>query len=37
MIYRKENKKFNDIEELLRIKYMDDSLYRKIKPYIRID
>ena len=36
MIYRKEHKKFNDKEELLKIKIIDDSVFRKIEPYIKI-
>ena len=37
MIYRKDHKKFTGTEELLKIKNINDSLYRKIKPYVRID
>jgi competence ComEA-like helix-hairpin-helix protein len=37
MIYRKEHKKFRETEELLLIKNISDSIYRKIRPYIRID
>jgi len=36
MIYRKDHKKFLGIEELLKIKNINDSIYRKIKPYVRI-
>ena len=36
MIYRKEHKKFNDKEELLKIKIIDDSVLRRIQPYIKI-
>jgi len=36
MIYRKEHKKFTDKEELLRIKIIDDSVFRKIEPYVKI-
>jgi competence ComEA-like helix-hairpin-helix protein len=36
MIYRKEHKKFNDKEELLKIKIIDDSVFKKIEPYIKI-
>lgn len=35
MIYRKEHGKINHVEELEDIKFMNDSLFRKIKPYVR--
>jgi len=37
MIYRKDHKKFVGTEELLKIKNINDSIYRKIKPYLGID
>jgi competence ComEA-like helix-hairpin-helix protein len=37
MIYKKEHKKFRDTEELLLIRNINDSIYRKIKPYVRIE
>jgi DNA uptake protein ComE-like DNA-binding protein len=37
MIYRKEHKKFQNTDELLLIKNINDSIYRKIMPYVRID
>jgi competence ComEA-like helix-hairpin-helix protein len=37
MIYKKEHKNFKNIEELLLIKNINDSIYRKIKPYLRIE
>jgi DNA uptake protein ComE-like DNA-binding protein len=37
MIYRKDHKKFNATEELLKIKNINDSVYRKMKPYVRIE
>jgi len=37
MIYRKDHKKFTATEELLKVKNINDSLYRKMKPYVRID
>jgi competence ComEA-like helix-hairpin-helix protein len=37
MIYKKDHKRFRDTEELLLIKNISDSIYRKIKPYVRID
>jgi competence ComEA-like helix-hairpin-helix protein len=37
MIYRKDHKKFTGVEELLRIKNISDSLYRKMKPYVSIE
>ena len=37
MLYRKEHKKFNEVQELRSLKYMNDSLFRKINPYIRTD
>ena len=36
MIYRKEHKKFTDKDELLKIKIIDDSVFRKIEPYVKI-
>ena len=36
MIYRKKQKKFNDIEELRKIETISDSLFMKIKPYVNI-
>ena len=36
MIYRKKQKKFNDIEELRKIETISDSLFIKIKPYVNI-
>jgi DNA uptake protein ComE-like DNA-binding protein len=36
MIYRKEHKKFVNIEELRNIRIISDSAYRKIKNYITI-
>jgi competence ComEA-like helix-hairpin-helix protein len=37
MIYRKDHKRFVVTEELLKIKNINDSIYRKIKPYVRIE
>jgi competence protein ComEA len=37
MLYKKEHKKFQNPEELLLIKNISDSIYRKIKPYVRIE
>jgi competence ComEA-like helix-hairpin-helix protein len=37
MIYRKENKRFREAAELLKVKGISDSVFRKIKPYIRTD
>jgi type II secretory pathway component PulK len=37
MIYKKEHKKFRDTEELLLIRNINDSIYKKIKPYVRIE
>ena len=37
MIFKKEHKEFRDIEELLLIKNINDSIYKKIKPYVRIE
>ena len=37
MIYRKEHKKFTVTDELLRIKSINDSLLRKIRPYVRME
>jgi competence ComEA-like helix-hairpin-helix protein len=36
MIYRKKQKKFNDIEELRKIEVISDSLFMKIRPYVTI-
>jgi competence ComEA-like helix-hairpin-helix protein len=36
MIYRKDHGKFLGTEELLKIKFINDSIYRKIKPYVMI-
>lgn len=35
--YRKQHGTFNDAEELLNIKIIDDSLYQKISPYISVE
>lgn len=37
MIYRKDHKKFVEREELLKIKNINDSIYRKMKPYVKIE
>lgn len=37
MIYRKEHRKFKDKSELLLIKAINDSVYGKITPYIKIN
>jgi DNA uptake protein ComE-like DNA-binding protein len=37
MIYRKDHKKIRDCDELLRVKNINDSIFRKIKPYVRTD
>ena len=37
MIYRKEHKKFLNTEELLMIKSINDSIYVKIKPYVKAE
>jgi competence ComEA-like helix-hairpin-helix protein len=37
MIYRKDHKKFTGVEELLKIKNINDSVYRKMKPYVSIE
>jgi DNA uptake protein ComE-like DNA-binding protein len=36
MLYRKEHKKFMQPEELMNIKVIPDSAYRKMKDYIRV-
>ena len=35
--YRKQHGKFTEVEELLNIKIIDDSLYQKISPYISVE
>jgi len=37
MIYRKEHKKFQTLDDLRKIPIINDSIYRKIQPYLRID
>lgn len=37
MLYRKEHKRFCEIEELLKVENMNDSLFRKIRPYVRTE
>lgn len=37
MIYRKKNKRFKSLEELKLIEGIDDSLFRRMVPYLRVD
>jgi DNA uptake protein ComE-like DNA-binding protein len=37
MIYRKEHKKFVNVEELRNIRMISDSVYRKIRSYIKVE
>ena len=37
MIYRKEHKKFVNIGELRNLKFMSDSIYRKIMGYVKVE
>lgn len=37
MIYRKEHKRFSSVEELLQVKFINDSVFGRIKPYVRVD
>ena len=36
MLYRKDHKKFQNPEELKKIPIINDSIYRKIHPYVRV-
>ncbi len=37
MIYRKEHKKFVNVEELKKVEVISDSIYRKIKIYVKVE
>jgi len=37
MLYKKEHKYFHNVDELLNVTNINDSIFRKMKPYVRIE
>jgi DNA uptake protein ComE-like DNA-binding protein len=37
LLYRKDHKKFRSIEELKQVRIINDSIFRKIYPYLMVE